>query len=34
MFIFDRPLAAPLVALITLALLVILDSVFNFSAIF
>jgi hypothetical protein len=33
MFIFDRPLAAPLVALATLVLLVVLDSLFNISAI-
>ena len=34
MFIFHRPLAAPLVALAIPALLVVLDTIFNVSAIF
>jgi hypothetical protein len=34
MFIFHRPIAAPLVALAISALLVVLDAIFNLSAIF
>jgi hypothetical protein len=34
MFIFERPIAAPLVALATVAMLVILDSCFELSALF
>jgi len=33
MFIFERPIAAPLVALATVALLVILDAFFDLSAV-
>jgi hypothetical protein len=34
MFIFHRPIAAPLAALATVLLLVLLDTLFNVSAIF
>ena len=34
MFIFHRPIAAPLVAVTIPALLVVLDTIFNVSAIF
>jgi len=34
MFIFERPIAAPLVALAAVAMLAILDSLFDLSALF